>query len=66
MTAMRGVVTRMEGARPHVEIPDLGAGYSHGPLDVVVPGTVVVGSRVLVTTIADRIDDLVVVGVYAT
>lgn len=64
VTVLRGRVVRLEGGRPHVEVPDLGVGYSYGPLEVVVPVSVVPGARVLVASVSDLRDDLVVVGVY--
>lgn len=60
---MRGKVTKMTGRKPSVEVPDLGVGYAFGPVEVASGITVEVGDRVLVVSVGDIPEDVVVVGV---
>lgn len=59
---MRGIVARLEGGKPHVEVPDLGAGYAFGPLEVATVVELAPGDRVFVAQIGDTPEDLAVIG----
>jgi hypothetical protein len=59
---MRGRVTRLEGGKPHVEVPDLGVGHSFGPIESLVAG-LEVDDRVLVgSQVGGVLEDVVVLG----
>lgn len=60
---MRGVVTRMQNGRPHVEVAELAKGYSFGPIDSLIAVRLRVGHRVLVANIGGVLEDIVVVGI---
>lgn len=63
---MRAVVSRIEDEGPdagvHVEIAELGVGYTFGPCELTMPrGDLSVGSRVLVGSIGVP-EDVVIIG----
>jgi hypothetical protein len=60
----RGNVVRIEADGPYVTCSDLGIGTEFGPCETTMPVSEVLaeGNRVLVCTIADVIDDVVIVG----
>lgn len=67
MSVMRGTVTKMEGRKPHVEVPDLGVGYDFGPCETATGGQVLqVGQRVLVCSVSGIPEDVVVIGILDT
>lgn len=59
---MRGRITRVVGVTVHVEVPDLGVGYSFGPVQTATETTLAVGDQVLVVSVGGITEDVVVVG----
>lgn len=60
---LRGTIVRMEGRKPHVEVPDLGVGYSFGPCETATGRQMKAGDRVLVVAVGGIVEDIVVVGI---
>lgn len=60
---MRGVVTKMKGRKPFVEVPDLGVGFDFGPCESATGQLLHIGDRVLVVSVGGIPEDLVVVGI---
>lgn len=60
---MRGKVTKVVDGRPYVEVADLGKGYEFGPVEVADGVALHRGNRVLVVSVGDVQEDVVVVGV---
>lgn len=60
MTVFRGVVRKVDADGPHVEIAELGQGFVFGPCES--PFPVSKGDRVVVGSIGELVEDVVILG----